>query len=294
MSSNNQPLATCADVHRMTARGLRLLFAEGSSFKDGRSAVARHLNVMARAAGINPVTFQIRERWKLYLKAARALRRAGKLDNSSDVRKVQTAVIESLRRIQQSESWARGRRQQGETTTTAATCTSHVGDNNRGYICFGLEPGDKLELTKLSPADLHVGDLIAMWDERKNKWGVVGRFIQTARERREKDDTAETEYVKLIRYDGEEWSYALRSFTPYLIETIHRTIKVPRGASTSAARLRREAQVSALRARLERLEHRGDLTNSTARFKLEKQIYDLEHGPDADEWPDIIGAEEEA
>lgn len=51
-----------------------------------------------------------------------------------------------------------------------------------------------------------------------------------------------------------------------------------------------EAKLMALRARLERLG--DDITDSTERFKIERQIYDLERDADADEWTgfDVIDA----
>lgn len=47
-----------------------------------------------------------------------------------------------------------------------------------------------------------------------------------------------------------------------------------------------EAKIMALRARLERLD---DITDSTERFRIEREIYDLEREAGTDEWPEVIG-----
>jgi hypothetical protein len=48
-------------------------------------------------------------------------------------------------------------------------------------------------------------------------------------------------------------------------------------------------QIATLRGKLDRLG--DDITDSTQRFKIEREIYDLEHEADTDEWADIINAQ---
>lgn len=53
----------------------------------------------------------------------------------------------------------------------------------------------------------------------------------------------------------------------------------------------RRAQIARLRARLRHLDEQDEITACTARFQLEKKIYDLEHAPDPDDWPEYINTE---
>lgn len=53
----------------------------------------------------------------------------------------------------------------------------------------------------------------------------------------------------------------------------------------------KKQKIARLRARLRALDTADDITNCSARFRLEKQIYDLEHKLGDDEWPEVIGDE---
>lgn len=55
----------------------------------------------------------------------------------------------------------------------------------------------------------------------------------------------------------------------------------------------RSAEITRLESKLTRLQETGDITDTTQCFQLEKKIYDLKRDIERDEWPDVIGGEDE-
>ncbi|HKC62041.1 MAG TPA: hypothetical protein VKB86_00280 [Pyrinomonadaceae bacterium] len=83
-------------------------------------------------------------------------------------------------------------------------------------------------------------------------------------------------------YDSSHRNHLLR------VITVERTPRRPEdGGMTDET----ERHLRFLRARLEHLNESDDITDCTARFKLEREIYDLEHKLGDDEWPEVIGDE---
>jgi hypothetical protein len=51
----------------------------------------------------------------------------------------------------------------------------------------------------------------------------------------------------------------------------------------------RQGKLESLRARLKRLDLSDEISDCSARFKVEKAIYDIEQSMGADEWPEFLG-----
>jgi hypothetical protein len=83
--------------------------------------------------------------------------------------------------------------------------------------------------------------------------------------------------------------HGLRKKRP-LSHVIPRRVAADKSAGQGNEQTDSTAKLAELRARLEQLKKHGDITDSTERFRLEREIYDLEHAPaDDDEWPEFIG-----
>jgi hypothetical protein len=286
----------CAQVHRETARTLRAMFKDGSSSqKDGRMRVALHLNRMARAAGIDPTTYEIKARWLLYLRAARALSRAGQSADSAYAKQVQVAVIQTLGTIERRRKWEQEREQERERaqTQSAPVNTQTIklpNSDERGcYRFLGLQAGDQVEVTAAPVCDLRGGDLIGMWHLKQKSWYLV-RFICAEQNALWDEHTGERANTLTIETLDDTVICKQAKYLLYRAQTIVRRIKVERGTTPELEATRREARLRQLRARLEKLDHEDDqIIRCTQRFQLEKQIYDLEHAPDTEEWPEVIG-----
>lgn len=73
------------------------------------------------------------------------------------------------------------------------------------------------------------------------------------------------------------------------LQSIRRVLEIVLPEKKGRDNKGRDKRLKQLRDRLDRLD-KDDITNCSTQFKLEKQIYDLEHEPDAEEWPDVIDA----
>ncbi|HYY42981.1 MAG TPA: hypothetical protein VE775_09635, partial [Pyrinomonadaceae bacterium] len=172
-----QASAALACVHRATARSLRTIFKDGSSHKDGRTRVTLHLNRMARAAGIDPTGFQIADRWKLYLRAARAQNRASQLGDSTHAAQVQIAVTHAVMTITRAREREREREQRERGQHAQAQIeTIRVNTKCNSYAVFGALDGDEVEAVAAPLADLRAGDLVSLWDADERTW-LLGRFV---------------------------------------------------------------------------------------------------------------------
>jgi hypothetical protein len=118
----------------------------------------------------------------------------------------------------------------------------------------------------------------------------VGRFIQIDAELWTETDTEPTPYV-LVQTREAEWKYTTARHDCYLVTSITRKIAVTRGQTADVHTAQCAARIATLRTRLDKLTESDEISDCTARFKLEKQIYDLEREQMRDEWPEVIGAE---
>lgn len=140
---------------------------------------------------------------------------------------------------------------------------------------FKLAPGDKLEL-ELITDEPRAGETIALKKKKEDHYVTFGRFDEVC----DNEEGVETVWI----FDNLEkmCGFERAAYNLWRIRFV-----THRGAysdeQNSEQKADRERKLNALRRRLERLERGDDITDSSARFKLEKQIYDLEHEP-ADTW----------
>jgi hypothetical protein len=280
-----QAPVTCAQIHRETARTLRAMFKDGlSSQKDGRMRVALHLNRMARAAGIDPTTYEIKARWLLYLRAARALSRAGKLAASAYAKQVQVAVIKTTQSIERFREWEREREREQSVQSGTATITLSKQWEAATLAPFNLAPGDKLELELITDTP-RVGETIALKQKEESRCVTFGNFVGLF------DNDDDVECVWFIDENGAEYGYERATHNVWRIKSVTRTTLYAAAADSATSELERKRKLDVLRRRLDKLndDDSWEAHCSDKRFKLEKQIYDLEHAPDTEEWPEVIG-----
>lgn len=138
-----------------------------------------------------------------------------------------------------------------------------VGDK---WETFGFQDADIIT-AELCP-EPQKGDIIILWEKGNPKgWTALGRFDYY-------DEEEEREYV-IEEHDGEFYGYAVADFDAYKATRFERQVK--RVASE-------KGKLRALRKRLARLERDDDITDCSAILRLEKQIFDLEHPVDVDDW----------
>jgi hypothetical protein len=171
---------------------------------------------------------------------------------------------------------------QTETAHNTATITLSEKWEAAALAPFGLKPGDKLEL-ELITGTPHVSETIVLKRKEKNHSATFGNFVEFC------DSKDGVEHVWLIDENGDEEGYERAAYNLWRIKSVTRTTlyAVAAGSVTS----RRERQLEALRRRLDELndDDSWEAHCSGKRFKLEKQIYDLEREQERDEWPEMIG-----
>jgi hypothetical protein len=137
-----------------------------------------------------------------------------------------------------------------------------------------------LESEETTVESLCAGDLVAVWDKENDKWAGIGYFLATD----EKD-------FHVQEHDGCTYNYTHGAgwWTLYLLNAITRRTEIKRGQSAEAERDKRERRIEALRQRLDKL---TDISDETQRFRIEREIFDLEHAAACaeDEWPEVIAA----
>jgi hypothetical protein len=137
-----------------------------------------------------------------------------------------------------------------------------------------------LESEETTVESLCAGDLVAVWDKENDKWAGIGYFLATD----EKEFHVQEQDGCTYNYThGAEW------WTLYLLTAITRRTEVRRGQTTEAESAKRERRIEALRQRLDKL---TNIEDETARFRIEREIFDLEHAAACaeDEWPEVIAA----
>src|ERR1051326_778302 len=147
---------------------------------------------------------------------------------------------------------------------------------------FGILPGDTLTL-ELIDGDPREGELIALCNRRTGEWGGVGRYFASQGDNPEEFNAR---YYPVYWASGGAMAVEKADYAAYRVAGYFRPLKpVPGGAASAPpADKARAAQIARLKARLARLNEDDEITTCSARFKLEKQIFDLEHPIDSDDW----------
>jgi hypothetical protein len=132
---------------------------------------------------------------------------------------------------------------------------------------LGLAAGDRFTLvpaTDIKPRQIifAVSVTTATWE--------AGRFIEFC-PFKDEDGKVIGDAIRLDTPDEGETSYNLKFYSPYRLSEFQER-ETPNSK-----------QIAELRARFNMIDA-DDITDSSARFKLEKQIYDLEQTTPADEW----------
>jgi DNA-binding phage protein len=261
-------------VHYNTASYLSACLDRRSEwFSPFRSEVRRlslHLNKLAKQAGISREGLTTSES---YLEAIRALVRATGTDANAHASEIQKLTDEILSRRRQQERAA-------TPPTEKQRLTTKVADDNSTYETLGIHAGDKLESEETTVEALCAGDLVAVWDKENDKWAGIGYFLATD----EKD-------FHVQEHDGRPYHYTHGAgwWTLYLLNAITRRTEIKRGQSAEAERVKRELLITALKKRLDRLTSNDE---ESERFRVEREIYDLEHAAACaeDEWPEVVAA----
>lgn len=143
------------------------------------------------------------------------------------------------------------------------------------FVRFGLLAGDKIELEEVS--DPRSGEVLVL---RFNKAWEVGRFV-------EYDEDEGKRVIVLDQIDG-RYEFTLGSTEVYRVSAITRRF-TPEEAKGGAREADRERRIAELRGRLDKL---TDITDETQRFRIEREVYDLERAVDEDEWPEELAGSE--
>ncbi len=172
------------------------------------------------------------------------------------------------------ESYAKsatgGTSRQQQLSAAPRKTDAFVGEECRDhYARFGLLAGDKVELEEVS--DPRSGEVLLL--RYKNQW-EVGRFIGYQEDEGKR-------WIVVDQLEGEYW-FSLSSTVVYRISAVIRRF-IPEEAKGDESKADKARRIAELRRRLDRL---TDITDETQRFRIEREIYDLEHAVDEDEWPE--------
>ncbi len=149
-----------------------------------------------------------------------------------------------------------------------------------GFLSLGIHDGDYIMMEKVSLKDLQPGTLIHVLNTKKGKWDGLGYFEST-------DDKE----FHATQADGRIFDYLHSpAWQIFHVVSVNRTIPIPQRQSDEQGQpmTERESKLNDLRAKLQNIG--DDITDSTQRFKLEREIYELEREARADEWPEVINA----
>jgi hypothetical protein len=319
----SQARADCVEIHRTTARRLREIFKTRPGRYDKSFEVVRSLNGMAWSADVNPRNCRAKDRWKLYLKAARTLHRAGKLAGSREARQVQAAVSECYalmrERLQPTAAEQQGGVPGGEPRKRRRPLGQHSIERIR-------------ELDKLQRPEAHsvqmraqitaMADALALWAhyvisqlDASAAAHVYRALLEAWRDNDGLIDSDSPEgrahFKQMCGFNSlfnclEDETFGRRGYQPQ-----HPSEKQRRAELMASMRAQLRAmfdrlsgneaapqasppatgpRLAELRRRLERLNEDDDITTCSARFKLEKQIHDLEREQAANYWPEVIDA----
>lgn len=147
---------------------------------------------------------------------------------------------------------------------------------------FGLHQGDEIEYVEAKPEELRKGDFIGIYNMKERSWNGVGYF-----------EGADALSFDVMNSDGSCEFSLHNGYVIHLILSVKHAEHFERpkkGAETAILNGSTAAKISRLKKRLDRLG--DDITDSTERFKIEREIYELEREAAVDdgEWPDTIDA----
>ncbi len=261
-------------VHYNTASYLSVCLDRRSEWlSPTRGEVRRlslHLNKLAKQAGVSREGLTTSDS---YLESIRALVRATNTDANAHAGEIQKLTDEILSRRRQQEPAA-------TPPTEKQRLTIKVTDDCDTYTPLGIHAGDKLEGEVTTVEALCPGDLVAVWDKKNDTWAGIGYFLAT-----------DEKEFHVQEHDGCTYDYThdAEGWTLYLLTAITRRTEIRRGQTTEAERVNREGRIEALRQRLDKL---TNIEDETARFRIEREIFDLEHAAACaeDEWPEVIAA----
>jgi hypothetical protein len=143
---------------------------------------------------------------------------------------------------------------------------------------FGLHRGDQIEYVEAKPEELRRGDFTGILDPETKMWVGVGYF-----------EDADALNFNVMMPDGSREFSRQHGYETFLILAARhgeRFKRPKKGEISNNLDGATAAKVSQLKSRLDDLG--DDITDSTERFKIEKELYDLEREATLDEWPDVI------
>jgi hypothetical protein len=214
-----------------------------------------------------------------------ALRNAYELERQGEDIKAARRVAERIAAILAPYEAARDKQHAAKREATpeeTQETSTFIGDNNHELEPFGLRAGDKIKLTEC--ADPRPGEVLVIWHTKEEKWVGAGRFIKNI----EDEDYGHAPHVEMF---DDEYTFDPTAHEFYRVTSIKRNITIerpPAEGEASAEGRACERELKRLRERLDVLNENDDITTCSARFKLEKQIYDLEQQGNVSEWPDVI------
>lgn len=259
--------------HDVAAMHLRLIdTGDIKTLPGNRRSITFRLRKLAETAGVSHEGLKNDE---IYTESIRALIAQGKGDDHPHAE----TLRETLRRVRegvlnQKPSPPRQAQPAEPKQWKQVIVDAECGD---ALACFGLLAEDEVELAVCD--DPRPGEVLLIWEKGeeggKGEW-LVGRF----REYVEDDEWGRTPYIEMLK-GGYRFKPAAHEF--YRVTSIKRTVKVERPGDGEGKAALLAQEIRRLRERLDRID-RDDITNCTAVMKLEKQIYDLEHPIDLDDW----------
>jgi len=142
------------------------------------------------------------------------------------------------------------------------------------WEAFGVPAGADVHFEEIF--DPRPGELVAVEEKAGDlkSWEGFGRVTE-----------AGEETVWVEERDGEQYGYDRPDYNFFRVTeyTVKPKRPDPAASYTSDPEQMRQRKLKQLRARLDKIDP-DDLTNCSARLSLEKQIYDLEHPPNLDDW----------
>lgn len=156
---------------------------------------------------------------------------------------------------------------------------------------YNILPGDELLLEVIFPGDeLHEGELLAINNKKTREWEGFGYCLNPF------GDERDEKFYGLAWASGGAAGYDVDENVALRVLAITRTFKPGRVDPETLAPITtqrdeddRQEHLEQLRVRLKHIDESDDITDCSARFKLEKRIYDLEHDPGDDS---ILDADE--